>query len=488
MTETSQTGRRFYDYCPEGKDPKFCSACTAERLKGSRRQHHAAPGVPALPDPKKAPLISDADRFKHVYIPGMTGYGKSTLLFWMAAQDIFQGKGVCVVDPKGDLVRLLLDYIPESRKDDVIWLDLDEYPVALDFMSYEGEREKERLIGELRILLTRQVDTQHAPLMSSNIETILYTLLNFNENPTTRPDRRATFLDIERFLTYDGRRDEILAGVTDPKLRHLWYDGLPAPIEIKRITTRTSKFSLSDSLTKIFDAPQARLNIARAMEERKVLLVNIGGIDEVQRAYGTLLISKIRDAAYRRANPKYPRVPYFLFCDEFQEFQTSDFDRMLSMARGFGLALTLAHQFTSQLEQQIMNSIFGNASTVISFQLGVNDAPRLKPLLKVEDAAYLMDIPEGVARYRDARGRASWIHTPQPVNWHPQYKPTGYAEYVKKRTIDLYSCPTLQMSHNFENDRADRAAEDPADYNITPGPEPRVPPFENKTKRPRPRR
>lgn len=488
MTERAETGRRFYDYCPEGKNPKFCPNCTAERLRDSRRQHHAAPGVPALPDPQKAPLISDADRFKHVYIPGMTGYGKSTLLFWMAAQDIFQGKGVCVIDPKGDLVRMLLDYIPESRKDDVIWLDLDESPVALDFMAYEGEREKERLIGELRILLTKQVSTDHAPLMSANIEAVLYTLLNFNETPKTRPDRRATFLDIERFLTYENRRNEILAGVTEPKLRHLWYDGLPAPIEIKRITTRTSKFSLSDSLTKIFDAPQPKLNIARAMEEKKVLLVNIGGIDEVQRAYGTLLVSKIRDAAYRRANLKYRRVPYYLYCDEFQEFQTSDFGRMLSMARGFGLALTLAHQFTHQLESQILDAIFGNASTVISFQLGINDAPKLKPLLKVEDATYLMDIPEGVARYRDARGRTSWIHTPQPVNWHPQYKPTGLAEYVKKRTIDLYSCQTLAMNHPFDDERRDSAGGEQADHDVEPGPRPNVPPYTRQTARARPRR
>lgn len=496
MTEQPAAGRRFYDYCPDGKNPQLCSSCTAERIKDSRRQHHAAPGVPLVPDPSKLPLIPDADRFKHIYIPGMTGYGKSTLLFWMAAQDIFQGKGVCVIDPKGDLVRSLLDYIPESRKDDVIWLDLDETPVAIDFMDYEGEREKERLIGELRILLTHQVDTQHAPLMSANIQAILYCLFDFNDNPATRPECRATFLDIERFLTYESRRKEIMAGVTSPKVRHLWLeaqnrregDGLPPPIEIKRITTRTSMFSLSDSLTKVFDAPQPKLNIGRAMEEKKILLVNIGGVDEVQRAYGTLLVSKIRDAAYRRANLKYRRIPYFLYCDEFQEFQTSDFGRMLSMARGFGLGLTLAHQFTSQLESKILDAIFGNASTVISFQVGINDAPKLKPLLKVDDAATLMDIPEGVARYRDARGRCSWVYTPKPVDWQREhYKPTGFAEYIKKRTVEQYSSPTLQFSYTEAHSRSDDA-DDPTKDNIDPGPEPDVPPNPSRKKRPRPRR
>lgn len=491
------SGRQFYDYCPKGRDPRFCSSCARERAKESRGQHRAAAEANVVMQAQQKGFLTDIDRFKHVYMPGKTGFGKSTLLFWMAAQDIFQGKGVCVIDPKGDLVRLLLDYIPETRKDDVLWLDL-ETPVALDFMDYEGEREKERLIGELRFILTKQESTQHAPLMSANIQAILHTILNFNENPETPLDRRATFLDIERFLVHERRRDEILAGVTSPKLIARWRDRpIPQRVEADRILTRTNNFSLTDSLSKIFDAPQPKLNIARAMEEKKVLLVNIGGADEVQQAYATLLVSKIRDAAYRRANPAYPRTPYFLYCDEFQEFQTSDFDKMLSMARGFGLGLTLAHQYVHQLQTDILHSIKGNVSTFIVFNLGGDSIASLRTELidyhelPEWEGVWLRKIPtfdEFDAIYRGPRGHISKITVPRPVGLLEQYKKTGFAEYIKKRTVDLYSSPTLQVSYTPMSVRADRAAEKQTGYNIEPGPEPRIPEHREQTTRPRPRR
>jgi hypothetical protein len=456
----------------------------------------------------KNPFLPDSARLRHVYVPGKTGYGKSTLLFWMAAQDIFQGKGVCVIDPKGDLVRLLLDYIPESRKDDVLWLDLN-HPVALDFMDYGGgddddddddEREKERLIGELRFLLTKQERPENAPLMSANIEAILYTLFNFNENPKTQPDRRATFVDIGRFLTHDNRRNEILAGLTDPKFSHLWkgdFSKAIQPIEIKRITTRTNKFFFAQSLNKIFDAPQPKLNIARAMEEKKILLVNIGGVDEVQRMYATLIISKIRDAAYRRANPKYPRIPYYLYCDEFQMFQTSDFDLMLSMARGYGLALTLANQYVHQLESQILHSITGNASTFICFQLGGASIAALRHELTdhwaidrqiadrfLQKLATLQDFE---AVYRDMRGNISKINTPRPIAFMPQYKKTGFAEYIKKRTIERYSSATVEISYDPDSVHSAAGLSEGVG-SIEPGPQPSVPPYPRQARRPRPPR
>jgi hypothetical protein len=40
-------------------------------------------------------------RNQHIYVPGKTRHGKSTLLHEMALQDIEIGAGVCVIDPKG---------------------------------------------------------------------------------------------------------------------------------------------------------------------------------------------------------------------------------------------------------------------------------------------------------------------------------------------------------------------------------------------------
>ena len=65
-------------------------------------------------------LIDPEERFRHLYVSGQTGTGKSTLLLNLALQDIEAGAGVAVLDPHGDLVEALLGRIPGERADDVV--------------------------------------------------------------------------------------------------------------------------------------------------------------------------------------------------------------------------------------------------------------------------------------------------------------------------------------------------------------------------------
>ena len=84
--------------------------------------------------------IKEADRIRHVYVIGKTGTGKSTLLENMAIQDIQNGNGIAFVDPHGKSAELLLDYVPESRIDDVLYFapfDLD-YPISFNVMEDVG--------------------------------------------------------------------------------------------------------------------------------------------------------------------------------------------------------------------------------------------------------------------------------------------------------------------------------------------------------------
>jgi TraM recognition site of TraD and TraG len=405
-------------------------------------------------------IIPDADRPMHIYVPGKTRHGKSTLLFWMALQDIARGRGVCVMDAKGDLVRMLLHYVPEYRVDDTIYLDIAT-PVPLDFMHYEGEREKEAVIGELKYTLTKTVETAHIPNISSNLENILYTLFEYNEHPDTPDHCRATFLDIHEFLENPERRKIILSRVEDEGLQRNWNkERFPNPTDRSRITTRMNPFVRSNTLRKIFGAKKPKLNIAECMDTKKVLLVNLGPMDETQRIYGTLLLSKIRQAAYRRTDPKRLRTPFHFYADEFQHFQTSDFDQMLSMAGGLGLYLTLANQHAEQLDSHILASIIGNVSTFIIFRTAHNTAQQFVqeiPSMKTEkvwrrdprtsqmawadrpipfDPSDLSRLPVGHALYRAADGTASFIHTLGP----PEPMDADYAEIIRKRTIEHYAC------------------------------------------------
>jgi hypothetical protein len=469
------------------------------------------PPKPKDNKPPSLPKIPSHVRPMHVYIPGKTRSGKSTLLHHLALADINHDHGLCLMDGKGDFIDKFIHYIPKHRIEDTIYLDTDT-PVPLDFMAFDGEREKESLIGELKFLLTKTVESQHAPLMNANITDVLYTLFNYNENPHTPPSCRATFLDIYYFLDDPERRKVILGRLTDENLQRRWRDNFPNPVERSRITTRMTPFVRSPVLSKIFGAKTPKLNIADAVEQKKVLLVNLGPPDEIKRLYGTLLIAKIRQAVYRRAKiPASERTPFYLYCDEFQEFQTSDFDKMLSLAGGFGLCLTLAHQFVNQLEPRILQSIKGNVSTFICFRLGEESAncirsefPKPLPLTSVDkrrnqlteeleqkraDLAYHKTQPHGEGDwaltytklsiilqlevesleyqltkyppppeptpdpaqfpflatgevlYRAADGKAYRCFTSPP----PNFPAASYAEIIRKRTVDNYSCDTPQV-------------------------------------------
>ena len=84
--------------------------------------------------------IKKDDRRRHMYVVGSTGMGKSEFLKSMAIQDIEAGHGVAFIDPHGDPSSELLDYVPEERIKDVIYLNPDdlEYPIAFNVMEGIG--------------------------------------------------------------------------------------------------------------------------------------------------------------------------------------------------------------------------------------------------------------------------------------------------------------------------------------------------------------
>src|SRR3990172_2147219 len=73
--------------------------------------------------------IKRDDRRKHVYVIGKTGMGKTTMLQNMIIGDITAGNGVAIVDPHGDVAEDILDFIPDSRANDVVYFN----PADLDF-------------------------------------------------------------------------------------------------------------------------------------------------------------------------------------------------------------------------------------------------------------------------------------------------------------------------------------------------------------------
>jgi hypothetical protein len=395
-------------------------------------------------------------RNQHLYVPGKTRHGKSTLFHAMAYQDIRIGAGICVIDPKGDLVSSLANWIPESRKDDCVYLS-PKSPVPINFFDYTDDDEKETLVGELKYVITRGAPAESAPLMDAILTDLIYTLFNANEHPKMPPHRRATFLDLYRFLEDPDRQEFIKSFVTDRSLLDRWNNRFPHPKDCAPTITRMTPFIRNPSLRKLFDCPDPVLNIAELMDMRKILLVDLGGISQSTQIFATLLIAKIRQAAFRRSGvPQSKRIPFFLYVDEFEFFQTKDFDQILSFAAGYGLRLTIANQFIGQLDPGIRQSIFGNVGSFIVFCVSPDDARYYKHI--APEDIHVANLPKYMALFKIA-GKTAVLKSSPPPPPPPNLHQLATAEYIRKRTLDLYSCKSPPVPDNLVNEP--RAASPP---------------------------
>ena len=441
------------ELAPELAARRRAEAVGKLRAKAAREEKPEPPPVTVSPAAPADPAAAFADfldrhlpyriRSRHLYIAGKSQYGKSSLLHALAVRDMDRGEGLAVIDPHGDLAERLLASVPESRVDDAIYLDATA-PIPLDFMGWADERERDTLADDLLVTFKRFSNTW-GERMESIVRYTIYTLLAV---------RGTTFLDLYGFLAREERRREILREVHDPVLRDFWRDQYPhLPRDAAApITSRMSKFLLTPSLRAILGDPRPKLSLGDVMEQRKILIVNLAKIgEESGHLLGTLLVSKIQQAAMRRqAQPPERRIPFHLYVDEFQHFQTSAFDAILSEAGKYRLCLTMANQYIDQLEPQIRNSILGNVSTFFLFRLNERDAGYFAGEIKPRKPDELTTLPPGAALCRTAAGEALMVACPPPTI--PAH--AGFAETIRNRTILNYASPPEPEPIESEQDAA----------------------------------
>jgi hypothetical protein len=377
------------------------------------------------------PSMTMRQRFQHLYIPGGTGKGKSTQLLNIAVDDILSGHGITVIDPKGDLVTKLMRYIPEARKDQVIYLDTDT-PIPFDFLAYEGHTEKDELVEDIVFLLLG--DAGNAPRAKSILTTVLYTILN-----STEP---ISFLDIIRFLTDLDRHKEILDKVQDAELKKFWEagvkkSGIPSDDKLEPIISRFTKYIRNHTLRAVFGTANPPLKLATVMNEKKILLVNLGGASRAALDYGSLIFMKMKQEIFRRHRilTEEERIPHFIFVDEFQKFAHVDgFKDVLEMARSYKIGLTLANLSYTSLPEEIKSGI-EIIQNFICFSLSPRDLSFFKykcDRLKPETLANLDDY---FAYYKFGATPGVLTSSSPP----PPFPEENFTKYIKDHTAAEYA-------------------------------------------------
>lgn len=328
--------------------------------------------------------IKEADRTVHMYAIGKTGTGKSTIFKNMVVQDILRGAGVGVIDPHGQLIEELLEFIPKERLKDVVIFDPSdtERPPALNMLECADPTQKNLMASGLVEVFKKQFGDSWGPRLEYLLNNCFLTLL---EVPGT------TLLGVVRLLNDDNYRKYILHQVYDPVIKNFWENEYMDMKGNQKLITETvspiqnkvGRFLASSTMRNILGQKNSSIKMDEIMDTGKIFLVSLakGKIGEDNsNLLGSMIISRLQFLAMQRVNrPESQRPYFFLFVDEFQNFATGAFANILSEARKMHLCLHLTHQYVTQLPEELRDAVFGNVGTFVSLTLGAVDAKQLAP-------------------------------------------------------------------------------------------------------------
>ena len=322
--------------------------------------------------------ISQEDRRRHLYIVGKTGMGKTTLLQNQIHADIEAGRGVCLVDPHGDLAVSILRLMPTHRTNDVILFDAGDREFAVSFNPLACR--DPALIDQVTsgvVSAFKKLHDSWGPRLEDTLRNAVFAIV----------EQGGTMLELMRLLAERNFRDVIVPKIRDDVVHSFWmhefasWDDRYRTEAVAAIQNKIRPFLTNRTMRAIVSQPDRSLNLREIMDQGKVLIVNLskGRVGEDNATLlGAFLITAIQQAAMTRADiPEADRRDFYLYIDEFQNFTTSSFASILSEARKYRLSLTIAHQYLKQLDEATGDAVFGNVGSIVAFQVGADDAEPL---------------------------------------------------------------------------------------------------------------
>jgi hypothetical protein len=390
--------------------------------------------------------LSVTDSLRHLHVIGPTGSGKSTLLVGLIAQDMTAGRGVVVIEPKGDLVADVLDRVPVHRLNDVIVLDpMDDKPAGLNLLACT-EADRELVVDQVANIFATLF---HAGWGARTDDIMRAALLTLAGVPGM------TLVEIPLLLTDAGFRRRLVGRVDDPILQQFWgwFEGMSDAERAQAIAPLSNKLRavlLRRRLRNVLGQAEPKLDLDQALAQQKILLVPLakGLLGEAAAALmGSLTVAKIWQSVQRRTALAHADRPVTLtYIDEFQDYLNlpTSVEDVLAQARGLGMGLTLAHQHLGQLPKELQKAVLANARSRVTFQLTANDAGtlarELAPHLGAEDL-------QGLAAYEVVATLSAGARIAPPVTGRTLLppEPTGLGDAARQRSRERYGIDRAEV-------------------------------------------
>ncbi len=342
--------------------------------------------------------ITTEDRLRHFYVIGQTGTGKTTLLKTMIRQDILNGEGVCMIDPHGSDIQEVLSFIPKERYEDVIYFDpsYTAKPFGLNMLEYDIRfpEQKTFVVNEMISIFNKLFDmkTSGGPMFEQYFRNSALLVME-------DPDSGNSLMDITRVLADKSFREMKLLKCKNPLVRQFWESAVKTKGEqaienfVPYISSKFDVFLSNDIMRPIVSQEKSSFDFRDIMDNKKILLVNLakGRLGDINSSLiGLIVVGKLLMAALSRVDSFGQELnPFYLYIDEFQNVTTDSISIILSEARKYKLALTVAHQFIAQLDEKIKNSVFGNVGSMSVFRVSSEDAEYLakqfEPVFSAKD-------------------------------------------------------------------------------------------------------
>ncbi len=338
---------------------------------------------------KKEIRMKNEDRFRHFYVIGQTGTGKSSILQVMIRQDLENGKGLCVIDPHGQLIEDVLPFIPRSRADDVIYFnpgDL-ERPMGLNLLEANTPEERDMVAMDAMNIMIKLFDEEiFGPRIQDYFRNGCLTLMESKGG--------GALTDMVRLFTDDDFQREKTKDIQNPIVKSFWdhqmaKTGAREKQEmIPYFAAKFGQFVTNGLMRNIIGQTKSAFDFSDVMNKGKILMINLskGETGDINsKLLGMIVVSKIQMAALsRQKQSKEERKDFYLYIDEFQNYVTNSIEVILSEARKYRLSLNMAHQYLAQLEGDgakkgskavtLKDAVFGNVGSIMCYKIGAQDA------------------------------------------------------------------------------------------------------------------
>lgn len=413
--------------------------------------------------------LSTEDRMKHTFILGQTGTGKSSIISMLASQDIRDGHGLCLIDPHGDLIEEILHLYPEERKNDLVLVDfLDrDHIIPMNLLDWQQPEERDFIIDEIYCWLDRTYDMRETggPMFELYFRSFMRVLMSARKGDKFIP----TITDYNRMFIDRKFRNYCQRNVTDRQVLRTMKQAMNAGGDASLdniapyITSKFNRFVLDTNVQRIAGQENMAIDFTDIMENRKVMLVNLGRGrygETITSLLASQIVARFKAATMKRADiPAAQRKDFFLYVDEFQNISSQNFSSLLSEARKYRVGLILANQYADQLDDagrgsrgdSVLRALLGNVGTIINFRLGVKDAELMEPVFTPDfNKTDLAALPRGACYLNLKSGGNKPISISLQTRYRKSPQRPDHVAHLRKAAMKRHAITRKQADKNIK--------------------------------------